>query len=244
MAIAKILEFAKDGLKSIAGLSLDAGFPREEKPAREWFNYLFNLIFLKLNELVDEVNQLRSDVDSVNRRLKALTAGGTVVPPDPDAPIVTPPTTTPSAPVTPPAPPKRFLWELRVGSTQSFASGATPTVIGQNAAYKNQPSRWVFSAVAKDSNGVTIEDREIARGSSVTDGTGKMTVTLPSCPAPATFKAGTAKVIYTLNMSGDEYDSANYNSNSVRIDNGVVLTAGVIAPAGRLAGNDSRLWSK
>ena len=66
MAI-KLIEFAKEGSKSIAGLVLDFGFPREEKPAREWFNYLFNATFKTINDLIDELNQMRIELDYLKK---------------------------------------------------------------------------------------------------------------------------------------------------------------------------------
>lgn len=66
MAI-KLIEFAKDGSKSIAGLVLEFGFPREEKPAREWFNYLFNASFKTINDLIDELNQMRIELDYLKK---------------------------------------------------------------------------------------------------------------------------------------------------------------------------------
>lgn len=93
MAINKVLEFAKNGLKSLSGLNPDLGFPREEKPAREWFNYLFNLIFSILNELIDEVNKLRTELDALKLRVNT-TPGVPPVVVNPDVP--TPPPYVPS----------------------------------------------------------------------------------------------------------------------------------------------------
>lgn len=61
--IEKLIDFAKDGQKSIQGLALDLGFPRDEKPARAWFNYLFNKSFGTINLLIDEIDILRAKVD-------------------------------------------------------------------------------------------------------------------------------------------------------------------------------------
>lgn len=61
--IEKIIEFAKEGQRSIEGLVLDLGFPRAEKPAREWFNYLFNKSFSSINMLIDQINQMRADIE-------------------------------------------------------------------------------------------------------------------------------------------------------------------------------------
>lgn len=65
--IEKLIEFAKDGQKSIQGLALDLGFPRDEKPARAWFNYLFNKSFGTINLLIDEVNDLKYELDVIRQ---------------------------------------------------------------------------------------------------------------------------------------------------------------------------------
>lgn len=54
--IDKLEEFAVNGDKSITGLNLTTGFPRQQKPFRQWMNYLFNWSTVKLNEVIDEVN--------------------------------------------------------------------------------------------------------------------------------------------------------------------------------------------
>lgn len=59
----KLIEFAKDGQKSIQGLTLLLGFPRDEKPARDWFNYLFNKIFFSINSLIDEIEDIRKSIE-------------------------------------------------------------------------------------------------------------------------------------------------------------------------------------
>lgn len=92
MAITKLVEFAKEGSKSIAGLVLLSGFPREEKPAREWFNYLFNATFTSINSLIDELEQMRIEIDYLKKN--------GVLPDAPDA--GTPPVVDPEAPVIPP----------------------------------------------------------------------------------------------------------------------------------------------
>ena len=54
MAIEKLTEFAKDGQKNVDGLTETDGFPVLTKPARQWFNYLFNSLTTKINEIIDK----------------------------------------------------------------------------------------------------------------------------------------------------------------------------------------------
>ena len=53
MAIEKLIEFAKDGQKNIDDLNLTDGFHVSKKPARQWFNWLFNSLTSKVNEIID-----------------------------------------------------------------------------------------------------------------------------------------------------------------------------------------------
>jgi hypothetical protein len=53
MAIEKLSEFAKDGQKNTDDLNLTDGFPVSKKPARQWFNWLFNSLTSKVNEIID-----------------------------------------------------------------------------------------------------------------------------------------------------------------------------------------------
>ncbi|MDY6481693.1 hypothetical protein SKM54_04415 [Acinetobacter faecalis] len=53
MPIEKLEEFARDGQKNTDELVLTDGFPRPKFPARQWFNYLFNMLSLKINELIE-----------------------------------------------------------------------------------------------------------------------------------------------------------------------------------------------
>lgn len=62
MTIEKIEDFAENGDKSIQGLNLSTGFPRQQKPFRQWMNYLFNWLSSKTNEVIDEVNKISDDV--------------------------------------------------------------------------------------------------------------------------------------------------------------------------------------
>lgn len=60
MDIEKLDSFAADGERSKAGLNPLLGFPRYEKPARQWFNYLFHEFTEKLNVLVQAVNDINN----------------------------------------------------------------------------------------------------------------------------------------------------------------------------------------
>jgi len=53
MIIEKLKEFAKNGQKNTDELDLEAGFAVNKKPARQWFNWLFNALTLKINEIID-----------------------------------------------------------------------------------------------------------------------------------------------------------------------------------------------
>lgn len=54
MAIEKLPEFAKNGQKNTDKLVLEDGFPVNLKPARQWFNFLFNQLTLSINQIIDE----------------------------------------------------------------------------------------------------------------------------------------------------------------------------------------------
>lgn len=72
MSIDKISEFAVNGDKSISGLTLTTGFPRQQKPYRQWMNYLFNMVTAKTNQLVDAVNALDIKIEPL---LKPIAIG-------------------------------------------------------------------------------------------------------------------------------------------------------------------------
>lgn len=66
MTIEKLSEFARDGSKEKTGLDLDIGFVANRKPARQWFNWLFNTLTLKINEIIDaDFVQKTSIVDNL-----------------------------------------------------------------------------------------------------------------------------------------------------------------------------------
>ncbi|MFX5295223.1 hypothetical protein ABTD24_00745 [Acinetobacter baumannii] len=49
----KLDEFSLNGPRNTDGLTLVDGFPPNKKPARQWFNWLFNTITKKINEIID-----------------------------------------------------------------------------------------------------------------------------------------------------------------------------------------------
>ncbi|HAV4658497.1 TPA: hypothetical protein JIT99_10285 [Acinetobacter baumannii] len=49
----KLEEFSLNGPKNTDGLTLLSGFPSNQKPARQWFNWLFNSLTKKINEIID-----------------------------------------------------------------------------------------------------------------------------------------------------------------------------------------------
>lgn len=60
--IESLAEFAKNGEKHMNGMNQEDGFPAEEKPERQWFNWLFNTSTLKINEIIENLYQLDEDM--------------------------------------------------------------------------------------------------------------------------------------------------------------------------------------
>ena len=69
MTIKKLIEFAETGDKNTDDLDLDRGFPSRLMPARQWFNWLFNSLTVKVNELIDVID---SPTSTLNLNLKKL----------------------------------------------------------------------------------------------------------------------------------------------------------------------------
>lgn len=68
--IKKLDEFAQNGDKSISGLNLTTGFPRQQKPFRQWMNYLFNWLAVKQNEVIDSINALDLKVEPLLKPIR------------------------------------------------------------------------------------------------------------------------------------------------------------------------------
>lgn len=61
----KLPEFAKEGQKNTDDLDQEKGFPVNIKPARQWFNYLFNNLTKTINQVIDEkVDVKKSFIDA------------------------------------------------------------------------------------------------------------------------------------------------------------------------------------
>ena len=76
MATEKLPEFAKNGQKNTDDLTLLDGFPVSKKPARQWFNFLFNALSLKINEVIDSKIDYSNIIDNLttNDAKKPLSA--------------------------------------------------------------------------------------------------------------------------------------------------------------------------
>lgn len=64
MNIEKLEEFAKDGDKNLDNLDVSQGFLQSEKPERQWFNKLLNMLTVKTNEVIDYTDGVIDDVAS------------------------------------------------------------------------------------------------------------------------------------------------------------------------------------
>lgn len=67
MSIDKLVVFSETGDNNTDGLNLTQGFPSKLQPARQWHNWLFNKITLKINSVIDGLNDLVTNkVDSTD----------------------------------------------------------------------------------------------------------------------------------------------------------------------------------
>lgn len=67
MAIQNLPEFAKNGQKNTDGLVLLDGFPVNKKPARQWFNFLFNQLTMAINAINAEKLDATSNAVSASK---------------------------------------------------------------------------------------------------------------------------------------------------------------------------------
>lgn len=71
MTINRLIVFAQNGDKNTDDLDLVRGFPSRLQPARQWMNYLFNMLSVKINEIIGD-NEARDE--SYDTRIKAILA--------------------------------------------------------------------------------------------------------------------------------------------------------------------------
>lgn len=68
MTIEKLTEFASESdAKNTEGLTLTLGFPRNRKPVRQWFNWMFNSVTAKINEIIDDKLDLDANAVSATK---------------------------------------------------------------------------------------------------------------------------------------------------------------------------------
>ncbi|MFV0410100.1 MAG: tail fiber protein [Paracoccus sp. (in: a-proteobacteria)] len=75
MPINNLTVFAENGEKNTTGLNQSNGFPTAQKPARQWFNWLFNTLTSKINELVAAANSTESNLDDKADQVTTISAG-------------------------------------------------------------------------------------------------------------------------------------------------------------------------
>lgn len=63
--ISNLVVFAENGEKDITGLNQTNGFPAALKPARQWFNFLFNSLSVKINEVIERVNNNSTALEGI-----------------------------------------------------------------------------------------------------------------------------------------------------------------------------------
>lgn len=63
--IENLIAFAENGEKDITGLNQTNGFPAALKPARQWFNFLFNSLSVKINEVIERVNNNSTSLEGI-----------------------------------------------------------------------------------------------------------------------------------------------------------------------------------
>lgn len=72
MSIEKLEVFASQADKNTDGITLKYGFPSAEKPARQWFNWLFYTQTSKINEVADLANSNFTRVKDIDLKYEQL----------------------------------------------------------------------------------------------------------------------------------------------------------------------------
>ncbi|WP_336943158.1 phage tail protein [Acinetobacter modestus] len=70
--INNLIEFAENGEKDITGLNQTNGFPAALKPARQWFNFLFNSLTSKINEVIAQVNTNKTNIENIDTEINGI----------------------------------------------------------------------------------------------------------------------------------------------------------------------------
>ena len=65
MTIQKLDDFAENGDKNLTGIDVQQGFVQAQKPARQWFNSLFNSIIKKVNEVITALESISIGTDKL-----------------------------------------------------------------------------------------------------------------------------------------------------------------------------------
>lgn len=72
MPISLLTVFSSSGEKNTSGLTQADGFPAAQKPARQWFNWLFNAYSAKINEIAGQVNTNTTDLSSLGTKAQLV----------------------------------------------------------------------------------------------------------------------------------------------------------------------------
>lgn len=72
MPISLLTVFSSSGEKNTSGLTQADGFPAAQKPARQWFNWLFNAYSAKINEIAGQVNTNTTDLSNLGTKAQLV----------------------------------------------------------------------------------------------------------------------------------------------------------------------------
>lgn len=72
MSIQKLIVFSENGDKNTDNLNQTNGFPASLKPARQWFNFLFNALTSKINEVIDQVDTNKENIENMDANIGGI----------------------------------------------------------------------------------------------------------------------------------------------------------------------------
>lgn len=140
-------EFGVNGERSLSGLVVKSGFPRYQKPARQWFNSLFFDIAVKTNQIISTVNKI------INTPVEVYGVGDIYI--TTNMLSGTPDTSNPQVGIT-------ITHRLGYGVWEIFGAGQVPIGIDYNS---NKPSLKVAGGTSKlnidESAAFSNNDREL-----------------------------------------------------------------------------------